>query len=60
MDTNPVAGPVDTGDTVRRDVVERLRREVVTGSYEPPADALADRIVRIVLARRRVSPPGRS
>lgn len=57
METTPVAGIGEAGPTARREVVERLRREVITGCYEPPADALADRIVRVVLAHQGMLRP---
>jgi hypothetical protein len=49
MDTTDGAGVGEA--EARRDVVAKLRRQVVTGCYEPPADVLAERIVQLVLAR---------
>jgi hypothetical protein len=39
----------------RQDVIIRLRQQVAEGAYEPPVDALVNRLVNVVLARRAAS-----
>lgn len=36
----------------RHDVIVRLRQQVAEGAYRPPVDALVDRLVSVVMARR--------
>jgi hypothetical protein len=44
----------------RHDVIVRLRQQVADGAYEPPVDALVNRLVSVVLARRATGTPGAS
>lgn len=50
MEPTDVAIAGDAGPLARRDIVAKLRRQVVTGSYQAPAEVLAERIVQVVLA----------
>jgi hypothetical protein len=55
MEITDVASAGDPGNRARRDIVARLRRQVGTGHYEPPAEVLAERIVQVVLACQEAS-----
>jgi hypothetical protein len=41
----------------RHDVILRLRQQVADGAYQPPVDALVNRLVSVVLARRATQAP---
>lgn len=36
----------------RHDVIDRLRRQVADGAYQPPVDELVNRLVSVVMAQR--------
>ena len=42
----------------RHDVIDRLRREVADGAYQPPVDELVNRLVNAVMAHRAAGPRG--
>jgi hypothetical protein len=44
--------PMHPSNANRHDVIDRLRRQVAAGSYQPPVDELVDRLVDVVIARR--------
>jgi hypothetical protein len=63
MEIEPVAPDRATATAervclVRPEVVSRFRIQVAAGAYEPPVDALVDRLVSLILAEAAEGRPG--